>query len=116
MDELLQASHDEEEVYTIATNYGNKLFPGESGALFIFNYILNILECVSSLGGKINSELEFLPDNAGAQARKASLCAHNAPTELYCQHINEAEKSNYFCAPMLTRGKTLGLLYLQNGT
>ena len=31
MDELLQASHDEEEVYRIITNYSNKLFPGESG-------------------------------------------------------------------------------------
>lgn len=115
MDELLQASHDEEEVYTIVTNYSNKLFSGESGALFIYNDVLNILECVSAWGDKIISEREFLPDRCWALrlGRLHSVC--NAPTELYCQHLNESEKINYFCAPMLARSKTLGLLYLQSG-
>lgn len=116
MDELLQASHDEEEVYTIVTNYGNKLFTGESGALFIYNDNLNILESVSYWGEKINGEQEFLPDRCWALRLGRLHSAYNSPTELYCQHLNEAEKTNYFCAPMLARGKTLGLLYLQNGS
>ncbi len=115
MDELLQASHDEEEVYTIVTNYSNKLFSGNSGALFIYNDVLNILECVSAWGDKINSEREFLPDRCWALRLGRLHSAHNAPTELYCQHLNESEKINYFCAPMLARSKTLGLLYLQSG-
>jgi diguanylate cyclase (GGDEF)-like protein len=115
MDELLQASHDEEEVYTIVTNYSNRLFPDESGALFIFNDVLNILECVSEWGDKINSEREFLSDKCWALRLGRLHYVDNAPSELYCQHLSETSNINHYCVPMVARGKTLGLLYLQSG-
>jgi diguanylate cyclase (GGDEF)-like protein len=115
MDELLQASHDEEEVYTIVTNFSNKLFPSEPGALFIFNDVLNILECVSAWGDGINSEREFLPDKCWALRLGRLHYVNNQPTELYCQHLTETSGINYYCAPMLARGKTLGLFYIHSG-
>jgi len=115
MDELLQSSHDEEEVYTIVTNYSNKLFPGETGALFIFNDILNILECVSTWGDNLKSESEFLPDKCWALRLGRLHYVNSSPAELYCQHLTGTSNNDYYCVPMLARGKTLGLLYLQSG-
>jgi diguanylate cyclase (GGDEF)-like protein len=115
MDELLQASHDEEEVYTIVTNYSNKLFPGETGALYIFNDILNILECVSTWGDNFKSESEFLPDKCWALRLGRLHYVNSSPAELYCQHLTGTSHNEYYCVPMLARGKTLGLLYLQSG-
>lgn len=115
MDELLQASHDEEEVYTIVTNYSNKLFPGETGALFTFNDILNILECVSTWGDNLKSESEFLPDKCWALRLGRLHYVNSSPAELYCQHLTGTSHNDYYCVPMLARGKTLGLLYLQSG-
>ncbi len=114
MDELLQASHDEEEVYTIVTNYSNKLFPGESGALFIFNDMLNILDCVSKWGDNLKSESEFLPDKCWALRLGRMHYVNSSPSELYCQHLTGTSNNDYFCVPMLARGKTLGLIYLQS--
>jgi diguanylate cyclase (GGDEF)-like protein len=113
MDELLQASRGEEEVYTIITNYSNKLFPGENGALFVYNDVLNMLDCATSWGDKINSEREFLPDKCWALRLGRLHFVNKAPTELYCQHLIETKDVNYYCVPMLARGKTLGLLYLE---
>jgi diguanylate cyclase (GGDEF)-like protein len=112
MDELLQASRTEEEVYTIIAHYSKLLFPEGSGGLYVFNDILTILECVSSWG-EINSHREFLPDKCWA-LRLARVHMSGSPSrELYCQHLNHSEAVNYFCAPLVARGKTLGLLYLQ---
>lgn len=113
MDELLQASRGEEEVYTIISGYANKLFPGENGALFVFNDVLNVLECVTSWGDKMNSEREFLPDKCWALRLGRLHYVNNAPSELYCQHLIDTKDVNYYCIPMLARGKTLGLLYLE---
>lgn len=115
MDELLQASRGEEEVYTIITSYANKMFPGETGALLVYNDVLNILECVTSWGDKINSEREFLPDKCWALRLGRLHYVNNAPAELYCQHLIETKDVNYYCVPMLARGKTLGLIYFNRG-
>ncbi len=114
MDELLQASRDVEEVYTIVKNYSNKLFPGETGALFINNDVLSILECVSTWGDELKSESEFLPDKCWALRLGRLHYVNRSPAELYCQHLTGTSHNEYYCVPMLARGKTLGLLYIQS--
>lgn len=113
MDELLQASRSEEEVHTIISSYSSNLFPEDTGALYIFNDTLNILECVSVWGNNINSEHEFLPEKCWALRLGRLHIANNSSTELYCQHLKTPGNFNYFCAPLLSRGRTLGLLFLQ---
>ncbi len=115
MDELLQASHTEEEVHTIISGYCANLFPEDTGALYIFNDTLNILECVSLWGNGVNSEHEFLPEKCWALRLGRLHAANGVSAELYCQHLRTASDLNYFCAPLLSRGRTLGLLYIQSG-
>ncbi|HML95925.1 MAG TPA: diguanylate cyclase [Thermodesulfobacteriota bacterium] len=115
MDELLQASRTEEEVYTIIAHYSKLLFPEGSGGLFIFNDILTLLECVTSWG-EIKSQREFLPDKCWALRLARVHMSNSLSRELYCQHLDHSESVNYFCAPLVARGKTLGLLYIEQGS
>lgn len=114
MDELLQASHNEDEVHTIISNYSKTIFPDHSGALYVFNDILTLLECVSVWGGDNKSEREFQPDKCWGLRLGRVHMADNLKSELYCQHLRDSTQMNYFCAPLLARGKTLGLIYLEN--
>jgi diguanylate cyclase (GGDEF)-like protein len=114
MDELLQASRTEEEVYTIIAHYAKLLFPGGSGGLFVFNDILTLLECVTSWG-EIKSQREFLPDKCWALRLARVHMSNSLSRELYCQHLDHSESVNYFCAPLVARGRTLGLLYIEQG-
>lgn len=115
MDELLQASRSEDEVHTIISSYSSNLFPENTGALYIFNDTLSILECVSVWGTNIQSEHEFLPDKCWALRLGRLHTANDSSTELYCQHLGTPSNFKYFCAPLLSRGRTLGLLFLQEG-
>ena len=114
MDELLQASRTEEEVYTIIVHYSKLLFPGGSGGLFVVNDILTLLECVTSWG-EIKSQREFLPDRCWALRLARVHMSNSLSRELYCQHLDHSESVNYFCAPLVARGRTLGLLYIEQG-
>ena len=114
MDELLQASRTEEEVYTIIAHYAKLLFPGGSGGLFVFNDILTLLECVTSWG-EIKSQREFLPDKCWAIRLARVHMSSSLSSELYCQHLNESGSVSYLCAPLVARGRTLGLLYIEQG-
>jgi diguanylate cyclase (GGDEF)-like protein len=114
MDELLQASRTEEEVYTIIAHYSKLLFPEGSGGLFVFNDILTLLECVTSWG-EIKSQREFLPDKCWALRLARVHMSNSLSRELYCQHLDHTESVNYFCAPLVARGRTLGLLYIEQG-
>jgi hypothetical protein len=51
MDELMQASRSEDEVYKVISNYSFSLFPEYLGALYIYDESLNYMECVSMWGG-----------------------------------------------------------------
>ncbi|MCC6712447.1 MAG: sensor domain-containing diguanylate cyclase [Candidatus Dadabacteria bacterium] len=114
MDELLQASRTEEEVYTIIAHYSKLLFPGGSGGLFVFNDILTLLECVTSWG-EIKSQREFLPDKCWALRLARVHISNSLSRELYCQHLDHSESVDYFCAPLVARGRALGLLYIEQG-
>ncbi|MEQ9620128.1 MAG: diguanylate cyclase [Deltaproteobacteria bacterium] len=118
MDELLQASTNEEEVHTIISKYSKNLFPEDSGALYVFNDTINLMECVSSWGENLKSEHEFLSEKCWALRLGKLHFTDRISSELYCGHVRMPEdlNYNYFCAPLLSRGNVTGLLHLQSGT
>lgn len=118
MDELLQASRSEEEVHTIISKYSRNLFPEDEGALYIFNDTINLLECVSVWGENLTSEHEFLSEKCWALRLGRLHFTNHMSSELYCGHVKTTENFNYnyYCAPLLSRGRTIGLLHLQSET
>jgi len=51
MDELLQAANSDQDIYIIIKNYAQKLFPENTGAVYVLNEPLNMLQDVVTWGG-----------------------------------------------------------------
>jgi len=115
MDELMQASRSEEEVYKVISNYSFSLFPEYIGALYIYDESLNYMECVSMWGGEVSSGREFAPDECWGLRLGRVHEGNYVPTELHCNHLEDGKNFVYFCAPLLSKGHTIGLIHFERG-
>jgi len=113
MDELLQAANSDQDIFTIIKNYVQRLFPNTSGALFVLNDPLNLIQDVVTWGEGIRSEHSFGPEMCWGLRLGRIHSGTNSSKELYCQHIAEGDPFNYLCAPLSAGSKALGLIYIQ---
>lgn len=113
MDELLQAANSDQDIYTIMKNYVLKLFPNTTGALFVLNEALNLLQDVVTWGEGERSEHSFSPEMCWGLRLGRIHSGTSSSKELYCQHIVEGDPFNYLCAPISAGSKALGLIYIQ---
>lgn len=115
MSDLLQTCLNMEEAYTVISKFAHQLFPTESGALSIVDNSQNSVETVAVWGGSPPNELVFKPDECWALRRGKIHVVENPCSDLLCQHLSHLPSSGYQCVPVLTQGKAMGILYLENG-
>jgi diguanylate cyclase (GGDEF)-like protein len=111
MSEFLQACLHVREAYkAIGTSMG-VLFPGTSGALYIFDRDRNRLEAVTTWGDKLASPPTFEPDQCWALLRERAHFVADLTSPWMCEHIY-TQVAEYCCIPLMAQGKSLGVLYL----
>jgi len=113
MDELLQAANSDQDIYTIIKNYVQILFPNTTGALFVLNDTLNLIQDVVTWGVGVRSENSFTPEMCWGLRLGRIHSGTSSSKELYCQHIVAGDPFNYLCAPLTAGSKALGLIYIQ---
>lgn len=114
MDNMLQSSLTLEEAYTTITYFGEKLFPEDAGAVYLFRASRNILEMVATWGKPLFSEKFFAPEECIALRRGQKYLVNDKSMAQFCPHVRRSEViSCYLCIPMMGHGETLGILYLQ---
>jgi diguanylate cyclase (GGDEF)-like protein len=116
MGHLLQSCLTAEEVYNVFKQSAQKLFPFESGALYIFSSSRNILESVAIWGEGLLGERVFMPDDCWALRRGQVHIVDDHNSGLHCKHVGKSAQTPYVCAPMTAQSETLGILYLQSST
>lgn len=91
--------------------YGEKLFSGSSGAVFLLHDSRNYLEAAGHWGEK--DEPVFAPDACWALRRGRPHVA-TANDRMWCQHVHaETAPGLTLCAPLTAQSDTLGLLHLR---
>jgi diguanylate cyclase (GGDEF)-like protein len=112
MNDFLQTSTTEAEAYSIISETVTKLFPEDSGAVFILNASRDMLEAAAVWGPLPPANPIFPPNECWAHRRGQVHLALDQ--ERCCPHVTEAEHM-YCCLPLLAQGEMLGILHLLDG-
>lgn len=112
----LQACFSAEEAYTTIGPLVKRLFPNETGAIYVMNASKNQLEAIATWGPvPLTSEPIFTPYECLALRREQTHLVEDTHYGLICQHI----RPNFLpvetiCVPMMAQGEPLGVLYVSS--
>ena len=115
MGDLLQSCSMAEEAYTIIGQFGERLFPEESGALYIINNSKNIVETPVVWGKHPPRQDVFTLNECWALRRGRIHVLNESGLELLCPHLEAQPPLAALCIPMMAHGETMGILHLQSG-
>ncbi|MEW6068697.1 MAG: diguanylate cyclase [Nitrospirota bacterium] len=113
MGDLLQSCTDIEEAYLVTARYIQRLFPEDSGALYMFRASRNIVEEVSKWGENLNSQSVFTIDDCWSLKRGKMHAIESQEDGLRCRHVGSNTRF-YLCLPMTAQGELMGILHLQS--
>ncbi len=91
-----------------------KLFPGDSGALYIFKESRNLLDAATAWGSWESAAEALTPDDCWALRTGKVHLADEAGSSPLCPHVHsDGGAPPYICVPLAARGETLGLLHIR---
>jgi diguanylate cyclase (GGDEF)-like protein/PAS domain S-box-containing protein len=115
MADMLQACQASQEAYRAIEHFMPRLFPDDSGALYMLNNSRNLFEIVASWGQNPLEVLVFAPDECWSVRRGRPHKVENPQEALRCHHVAEAGPGGYLCVPLIAQGETLGVFHLRLG-
>lgn len=119
MTHLLQACVNEDEAYATISEFIEKLFPNQSGIIYLINDSKNLMEGVKSWGSHSVSQPVFSPYECWALRSGQAYLLDRSQNNLPCKHYDRLpEKSleQSLCIPLVAQSDTLGMLYLESCT
>ncbi len=120
MGEMLQSCLSVEDAYGVVGQFAEKIFPQQSGVLFVLNGARNFFEEVSVWGQPARAETEFASEVCWTLRRGRSYLVDDPNNRLICQHLGLARDGAKFvphvCIPMTAQGETFGVLHIQGRT
>jgi diguanylate cyclase (GGDEF)-like protein/PAS domain S-box-containing protein len=117
MSKALQACYNTKDAYVTIGNFAQKLFPNDSGALYMLNEKGDTVSTAAIWGTiKSSTKESFAP--VECRALKSGLLHVAGKTEgeintCSCGHLKGPVNDDSICAPMIAQGESLGLIYLQ---
>ena len=114
MSDLLQASPSERAAHTIIGDAAKQLFPGTSGALYLFNTERTLVNGVASWGDPPPAAQTFAPDDCWALQRGQTRQLYEEDAKPPCRHVLETLPVVSYCLPMVAQNEILGVLHLQS--
>jgi diguanylate cyclase (GGDEF)-like protein len=113
MDDLLQVCSSSEEAYTVTRQYGIRLFPSTSGALYLFDNSRRLVEAAAVWGDNLQSDLIFAPEDCWT-LRRVQVHQSDSSIGLRCKHVADTFSGQYIGFPMLAAGELMGMLHIEN--
>ncbi|MGK2871428.1 MAG: diguanylate cyclase [Alphaproteobacteria bacterium] len=112
--ETLQAAKSRDECYEIIQSYGDTIFQGNGGVLYVYNNSRDQLELATRWGGKEDDPVveHFGPDECWALRRGRLYTGSEVEGQTDCGHHLNDHPRNYICLPITACVQTSGLLYL----
>lgn len=119
MNEFLQACLTIEEAIKTLADLLMPLFPDASGAVYLINNSHNFLEVIAAWG-TIDSDRIIESNECWGLRRGSPHICKSITSSLSCSHIKAKNNlasacilSSTLCLPMMAKGETLGMFYLQ---
>jgi diguanylate cyclase (GGDEF)-like protein/PAS domain S-box-containing protein len=109
----LQSCHTVEEAYAAISLSAAKLFPEDSGALYLLNNTQNYFEAVAAWGESPPAEAVFAPDDCWSVRRNRLHLLTASHPELPCPHLTDDWSGGYLCVPMMVQGGAPGVLHVR---
>ena len=116
MSDLLQSRISEKDAHVIIGEAARGLFPGTSGALYLFNQARTLVNVAASWGDPPPMAQTFTPDDCWALRRGETQQLYEEDAKPRCPHILESLPAVTFCLPMVAQGEILGVLHLQSAS
>jgi diguanylate cyclase (GGDEF)-like protein/PAS domain S-box-containing protein len=116
--DLLQSCLGVEDAYAVIKQSAQRLFPEESGVLFLISASRNQVEAVATWGAApaTPDTAAFGPDDCWALRRGQPHVVEGSDSGLRCQHLATSGPAAYMCVPMVAQGETVGVFHLQGTT
>lgn len=115
--DMLHSCRTREEATEVIMPSLRRLFPAESGALYIMNSSQDRVEVASKWGEEpLNSSTEpyFAPDACWALRRGRAHVVEDPRTQIRCAHVLPEVESASLCLPLMAEQQTLGVLHLRS--
>jgi diguanylate cyclase (GGDEF)-like protein/PAS domain S-box-containing protein len=112
MSELLQSCQTSKEACATVAIYAPKLFPEDSGGLYVFDDSKDFLVPVKVWGNSPPQETMFPASECWALRRGRMVKADGSQPRLPCEHL-PAGLDGYLCVPMIAQGETLGMFHVR---
>ncbi|MBI9044866.1 MAG: diguanylate cyclase [Anaerolineaceae bacterium] len=116
MGDLLQSCARVEDTYRILKQFIVELFPGMSGALYMLESNLDLLESVIFWGMSPPKEMVLDLADCWALRRSTIQIYSYEDTQIPCSHVETQDQAPYTCIPLIAQSKMLGLLHLRGQT
>ena len=114
MSRLLQACQGAEEAYGIVSTLSSQLFPGTTGALYLFNPARTSVSVVASWGELPAGEQTFAPTDCWGLSYGSTHPRSANQAGPPCSHISEPLPAISYCLPMQVQGVPLGVLHVRS--
>ncbi len=113
MGSFLQSCINMQEANRVITQFLPLLFPSVDGALYLLRNGTDMYELGSAWGKTVESDETFAADACWAIRRRKAHYFNCGDDEELCIHCTKSMKRSYLDVPLISQGKILGLLHLE---
>jgi diguanylate cyclase (GGDEF)-like protein/PAS domain S-box-containing protein len=113
MGSFLQSCINMQEADRVITQFLPLLLPSVDGALYLLNNSTDMYELTSGWGKTVESDETFAADACWAVRHRKAHHFKSGDVEELCAHCTKGMKRDYLDIPLISQGKILGLLHLE---
>ena len=111
--DLLQVCQNTEEIYYVVGRCVRKLFPADSGKLYLLDKEGASLEGVLEWGENVTGEQVFAFNDCWALRQGKIYSVGDSSDGVSCRHVGTLPAGGYLCVPLITDGGIKGLFHLR---
>ncbi len=115
MGDMLHSCSSLDEAYSVVADFAHRLFPEQSGALYIFRNSRNLAEAVATWGD-MSLQSDFPSDDCWALRRGRTHIVNDPRVGVRCRHVSGAPGASdnrpTICVPLIAQSETIGTFHL----
>ncbi|MFP4501547.1 MAG: diguanylate cyclase [Candidatus Hydrogenedentota bacterium] len=113
LEDFLQSCNTMDELYKVVQQFCERLFPHDSGALYIHLQQEALLTQVLCWGEGIEQEVHVPEESCWAFRRDQVHVVNEEDTSLLCSHQHAVTSGGALCLPMGAKGELIGMLHIK---
>ncbi len=115
MEDILQNCLDVREALTVFTQFGEELFPGDSGCVYVSEAAGGSFREAAIWGGDPPQAREFSREDCWSLRQQQPHVIEEDSAGARCRHLMAEEGGPYLCVPMKAGGRAIGVLTVLAG-